>query len=184
MDPQPMIVVATGGTAEILERPAAITRLPRHHVRDVDAVGVPGIHLHFIEVTVTFPEPGVRIHQKPVLAGIVRAIEATALPRPDHGVHPGRAAGCDRDTDTPEPVRRARKSGPDGSPRIASVIRLPQPIVLRAHVRTPAALPWGLPCGPQNSVNRLGVIGRDHHVHGSGVTITEQHALPACTAIT
>src|SRR5437879_7274378 len=91
VDPQAVVVVAPGGTAERGEGPAAVGGLPGHDVRHVEDVGVLRVHLHLVEVAVAPPEPRVRVDAVPMLAAVIGAVHTAAISTPVRRTH---AAWC------------------------------------------------------------------------------------------
>ena len=121
IDPDTMVVIATGRAAEGGERLAAVAGLPRDDVGDVDDVRVAGIDLDLVEVAVAAPQPRVGVDAPPRLARVVGAVHAAAARRADNGVDALAVAGRDPQADPPQPVLCRRQARADLPPRRAAV---------------------------------------------------------------
>src|SRR3989442_168198 len=131
IDPDAMVVVATGRPAEGGERLSAVAGLPRDDVGDVDDIRVAGIDLHLVEVAVAAPQPRVGVDAPPRFACVVGAVYAAAARRADDGVDPLPVAGRDTQPDPAQAVLRRRQAGADLPPRRAAVSGFVQTVVGR-----------------------------------------------------
>src|SRR5258706_8628552 len=101
-----MIIVAAGRALEHLECFAAIAGPVRRDVRQVDQIGIFGVHIDFAEIPAAADDARVGADAGPVLAGIVGAVEsATGLSVDDRVYVPAPGAACDCNA-APSPVAR------------------------------------------------------------------------------
>src|SRR5260370_34277980 len=84
-----MVMGATRRAAPAGERRSGVGRLPGDDVGDVDDVGIGGVDLDLVKVSVAAPQAVVAVDEAPGLAAIVRAVQPAAA----RGAGPGVDAG-------------------------------------------------------------------------------------------
>src|SRR5260370_6780363 len=112
-----MVMGATRRAAPAGERRSGVGRLPGEDVGDVDDVGIGGVDLDLVKVSVAAPQAVVAVDEAPVLAAIVRAVQPAAARGAEHGVDAGRRARGDAQPDASQPVPPARQAPPAPAPR-------------------------------------------------------------------
>ena len=175
---EPQVVRVAVWDPDALEGPAAVDRFPEAHVQGVDRVLVHRVGVNVRVVPGPLPELAVRIHLRPRVAPVVRAVHAAVLPgRLYQGPHAVGVRRRDRDGRLPhEPVRQPTLQA---LPRISPIDAPVDAAFLSAADHRPR-----LSLGPPHSGEQDPRIARVHsQVHGPGAVTDEQNPLPARPAV-
>ena len=169
VDPEALIVVATGRAADRLERAATVGGLPHHDGTGKDNVRVVRVYLDLGEIGTPLGDPGIVVGEIPALAGVVGAVQPAITP----GLHGGEKATwhawCHRDADAAETV--VGEGGEPLSqwpPRVTAIGRLEESAARAAEY---AVLPRTLPRFPKHRVHGLRVARVKGNVDAARVFI-------------
>ena len=175
IDPDPMVVVAAGCTAQCAERLAAVHRLPRHDARRIHDIRIRRIHLHLGKVRLPRGDARVRRGAIPRLAGVVRAKQSVALCGVHRGEQAAGQAGRHGNADATKAVLGKRgQAALESLPGHAAINRL---VKAGAGPGKRAILPWALPRFPQRAIDDVGVHRIEHDVDGTSILILVEHLL-------
>src|SRR5436853_3078473 len=175
VDPQ-SVVVAVPRRQEI-EGLAAVGRAEQTRVLRIDRVEALRVGEDRGKIPGALSEPAVVVHAPPVLAGVVRAVQAP-FGRLDHRVDAPRVGARDRDMDAPEYARGqavARQVGPAR----AAVAR-----AVQAAPRTAAReVPWQPSCLPERGVHDARVVRIEADIDRAGLLVLVEDLAPGLAAV-
>ena len=134
IDPELVIVIATGRAAHDRDGFAAVLRAIERDVRNVDDVGIVGINGEPVEVPRPAGEARIAVGQRPGVAAVVGAIETGLLACLDQRIH-ALAIGRDGNTDaSPIAIGQVRgRSAASRSRRCRSSDRVRRPALAAAR---------------------------------------------------
>ena len=181
VDPQALVVVAAGGAADGRPVLPAVGRLPGLHVRGVGDVGIGRIDRDRREIGGASPHPVIGVRARPVLAGVVRAVDPAGAAGIDRRVQPVGVARCNRDPDATQSVRRkCRETLGELPPRRAAVGGLVEP---GSRPLKDAVFPRGLSRFPEHGVDRVRVVRRELQVRATRVLVLGEHLFKRQAAV-
>ena len=181
VDPQAMVVVATGSATKGGEGLPAIGRFPRDDIGDVHDVRILWIDAHFGEIRSATPQTHVGVDASPAFAGVIRSIDAAKIRRIDYSVETCGSARRRPEADAAEPLGDRRQPVRERMPRCPTIGGFVESA--RGAIEGAANLPRGLPPGPQHGVHRVRVAGVERNVERAGVLVAVEHFRPRIAAI-
>ena len=126
VDPDAVVVVSAGGTADHRPCDTRVGRLPRDDAAAVHDVGVLRIHLHLGEVRPAIVHAHVIRRFAPRLPRVVRAVDAALLSSVHSHEQPRRPTGRDGDADAAESLGEGREAAHDRRPAVPTIGGLEQ----------------------------------------------------------
>ena len=110
VDPEPLVVVATGCPAHALPCDTGIGALPSDDVRRIHRAGIARVHRERREVVAAAVDAIVARRARPRRARVVAPIDAALRPRGRRHIDPIGVARCDRDAQATEPIGGRRQA--------------------------------------------------------------------------
>ncbi len=150
VDPEPVVVVATGGTPKIVPGFATVLGFPGGYVGNEHHVGIGGVDFYLGEVAAPAPEPRVAAEPGPGCPGIIGSVDPAHFRRIDGGIEPVRVAGSNAKANAAQALSNGRQAVRQFLPGGAAIGRF----VEAAFGSLPGTVfPGALPGRPQVSVN-------------------------------
>ena len=181
IDPDAMIIIATGSTFDALPVFSTINGLPHHHIGRINNISILRICLYFCKITAPAPEPWIAGEQIPRFTCIITPINSSIFLSIHCGIEPVRIAWGDGKANAAQPIFGCGGQ-PFGQalPCISSVGRFEQTTFLAIPC---TIFPGPLTGSPDVCINHLRVNGINGNLNGSCIFIEVKHLLESLAAI-
>jgi len=181
IDPDGVVVVASGSAFDGGESLASVGGAVGGGVGDVDRVFIPGIDLDAAEVVAASVDTFFAVHLLPAFAGIVGAVDAAIFFSVNPGVHAVGIAGRDSGADAADALGFAGKAFGELMPGVAAVGGFVESAA--GAVVAAADAPGRTARRPEAGEDDLRVAGIEDEVHASGVFIFVENFLEGLAAV-